>query len=259
MTLTFTRRFWMVALVLGVLALAPVRAGAEGVLVFAAASLKTALDEIAESYETETGHRVTVSYAASSVLARQIQQGAPADVFISANPDWMDILEQDGLIRANSRVDLLGNGLVVIGATGRESWGEIQPGHDLKAELNGGFLAMALVDAVPAGIYGKAALQNLNQWDALQDHVAQTDNVRAALALVAAGAAPLGIVYRSDAQVETRVSVLATFPDDLHPEIIYPAAVTSSAQGRAQAFLDHLRGDAALSVFQEQGFSLPGG
>ncbi len=256
---TFTRRFWMVALVLSALALAPVRAGAEGVLVFAAASLKTALDEIAEGYEKATGHSVTVSYAASSVLARQIQQGAPADVFISANPDWMDVLEQGGLIRANSRVDLLGNALVLIGALGRTSWGEIQPDHDLEAELDGGFLAMALVDAVPAGIYGKAALQSLNQWNELQDHVAQTDNVRAALALVAAGAAPLGIVYRSDAEVEKRVSVVATIPADLHPKIIYPAAVTTHAKDTAQAFLDHLRGDAALSVFQGQGFSLPGG
>ncbi|WP_050604251.1 molybdate ABC transporter substrate-binding protein [Ruegeria sp. 6PALISEP08] len=259
MTQTFTRRSWMVALVLGALALAPVRAGAEGVLVFAAASLKTALDEIAEGYEKETGHSVTVSYAASSVLARQIQQGAPADVFISANPDWMDVLEQGGLIRANSRVDLLGNALVLIGALGRTSWGEIQPDHDLEAELDGGFLAMALVDAVPAGIYGKAALQSLNQWNELQDHVAQTDNVRAALALVAAGAAPLGIVYRSDAEVEKRVSVVATIPADLHPAIIYPAAITTQAKDSAQAFLNHLRGDAALSVFQGQGFSLPGG
>lgn len=259
MILPFACRIWMVALVLGAFVLAPVRAGAEGVLVFAAASLKTALDEIATEYTERTGHDVTVSYAASSVLARQIQQGAPADVFISANPEWMDYLEQQGLLRPGTRSDLLGNSLVLIGAAGRPVLGDIRVVHDLRAELGEGFLAMALVDAVPAGIYGKAALQGLNQWEAVQDRVAQTDNVRAALALVATGAAPLGIVYRSDAQAEQRVSVVASFPTDLHPPIIYPAAMTGNATGAARAFLDHLHGDAALAIFQEQGFSLPGG
>ncbi|WP_254683758.1 molybdate ABC transporter substrate-binding protein [Ruegeria sp. AD91A] len=258
MTLSFGRRFWMVALVFGILALAPIRAGAEGILVFAAASLKTALDEIVVGYENQTGQRVTVSYAASSVLARQIQQGAPADMFVSANTDWMDVLEQDGLIRADSRVDLLGNGLVLIGSDDRVEMGEIQPGYDLRAELKDGYLAMALVDAVPAGIYGKAALQSLNQWEAVRNQVAQADNVRAALALVAAGAAPLGIVYQSDAKVEERVQVVATFRADLHPPIIYPAALTLNAKEGAHAFLEHLKTDAVTAVFLEQGFTLPG-
>ncbi|MCA0908597.1 molybdate ABC transporter substrate-binding protein [Ruegeria marisrubri] len=258
MTLSFARRFWMVALVLGMTALAPIRAGAEGILVFAAASLKTALDEIVAGYENQTGQSVSVSYAASSVLARQIQQGAPADVFVSANTDWMDVLEQDGLIRADSRVDLLGNGLVLIGAEDHAQVGEIQRGYDLKADLKDGYLAMALVDAVPAGIYGKAALQSLNQWEAVRSQVAQADNVRAALALVAAGAAPLGIVYQSDARVEERVRIVGTFPADLHPPIIYPAALTLDAKEGAHAFLEHLKTDAATAVFLEQGFTLPG-
>lgn len=259
MILPFACRIWMVALVLGAFVLAPVRAGAEGVLVFAAASLKTALDEIATEYTERTGHDVTVSYAASSVLARQIQQGAPADIFISANADWMDFLEQQGLLWPETRSDLLGNSLVLIGAAGRPDLGDIRTVHDLRAELGEGFLAMALVDAVPAGIYGKAALLGLNQWEAVQERVAQTDNVRAALALVATGAAPLGIVYRSDAQAEQRVSVVASIPTDLHPPIIYPAAMTGNATGAARAFLDHLHSDAAMVIFQEQGFSLPGG
>lgn len=259
MILPFACRIWMVALVLGAFVLAPVRAGAEGVLVFAAASLKTALDEIATEYTERTGQDVTVSYAASSVLARQIQQGAPADIFISANADWMDYLEQQGLLQPGTRSDLLGNSLVLIGAAGRPVLGDIRVVHDLRAELGEGFLAMALVDAVPAGIYGKAALQGLNQWEAVQERVAQTDNVRAALALVATGAAPLGVVYRSDAQAEKRVSVVASFPTDLHPPIIYPAAMTGNATGAARAFLDHLHSDAAMVFFQEQGFSLPGG
>lgn len=257
MTLSLARRFRFVALVLSVCALAPVRAGAEEVLVFAAASLKTALDEIVPAFEQQTGHEVTLSYAASSVLARQIQLGAPADLFISANVDWMDVLQEQDLIDTASRVDLLGNGLVLIGGLDQSGIGPLQPEVDLSAALDGGHLAMALVDAVPAGIYGKAALQNLGLWDAVQGQVAQTDNVRAALALVAAGAAPLGIVYRSDAQVDDRVQVVAAFPSDLHPPIIYPAAITASAPAEARGLLDHLQSGAARTVFVEQGFALP--
>ncbi|MES0826388.1 molybdate ABC transporter substrate-binding protein [Ruegeria sp. SCP11] len=257
MILSLARRFVVAAVVLGTLTLAPVRAGAVEILVFAAASLKTALDEITPAFERQTGHEVTVSYAASSVLARQIQLGAPADLFISANVDWMDVLQDQGLMDTTSRVDLLGNGLVLIGGTNQEQIGVVQPETDLSAALDDGYLAMALVDAVPAGIYGKAALQSLGLWGEVQDQVAQTDNVRAALALVAAGAAPLGIVYRSDAQVENRVQVVASFSSDLHPPIIYPAAVTESGAPEATAFLDYLQSDAARTIFLEQGFALP--
>ncbi len=250
-------RCLIAALAICVVSAAPIRAGAEGVLVFAAASLKTALDTIATRYQEESGQAVTVSYAASSVLARQIQLGAPADLFISANVDWMDVLEQGGQVDAGSRVDLLGNRLVLIGAQGSNPAG-IGPGLDLQARLNGGYLAMALVDAVPAGIYGKSALQTLGLWDSVQGRIAQVDNVRAALALVATGAAPMGIVYRSDAQVEDRVSVVGTFPEDTHDAIIYPAALTIAASPQARAFLDYLQTDAVQAEFQRQGFTLPG-
>lgn len=259
MILSSVRRALTAVLVLGALALVPVRAGAEGVLVFAAASLKTALDQIATGFQQQTGQDVTVSYAASSVLARQIQLGAPADIYVSANPDWMDVLQEEGLIDAASRVDLLGNGLVLIGDAGRAPAGQIGPDYDLAAELGEGYLAMALVDAVPAGIYGKAALQGLGLWDVVQDRVAQTDNVRAALALVSAGAAPLGIVYRSDAMVDPGVSVVGTIPSGAHPPIIYPAAVTVTAAPGARSFLDYLETDAARAVFTAQGFTLPEG
>ena len=242
------------ALAFSALLAAPVRA--EGLLVFAAASLKTALDTLEPGFEAQSGQDITVSYAASSVLARQIQLGAPADLFISANEDWMDVLQNEELINTDSRVDLLGNGLVLIGARGAEST-EIGSGFDLAARLDKGHLAMALVDAVPAGIYGKAALQSLDLWEEVQYQVAQADNVRAALALVATGAAPLGIVYRSDARAEERVGIVGIFPAEFHPSIIYPAALVRSAKPETQAFLSYLQGDTALSVFLRQGFSLP--
>jgi len=253
------RRILCVIALVGASVLAPIRAGADEVLVFAAASLKTALDDIVADYERQSGQKVTVSYAASSVLARQIQQGAPTDVFISANLDWMDVLEKQKRIDPATRKDLLGNELVLIGSTHREQVGQIGPGYDLAAELDGGFLAMALVDAVPAGIYAKAALERLGQWQAIRPRVAQSDNVRAALALVATGAAPLGIVYKTDAQAEPRVRIVGTIPSDLHPPIIYPAALTTTANSAAIAFMDHLQSETAQTVFLGQGFSLPDG
>ncbi len=249
-------RCLIAALALCTLIAAPVRA--EGVLVFAAASLKTALDAIAPGFEEESGHSVTVSYAASSVLARQIQVGAPADLFISANEEWMDVLQSEDLIDTVSRVDLLSNGLVLIGAPSSEA-AEIGAGFDLLSQLDGGYLALALVDAVPAGIYGKAALQGLGMWNEVQDQIAQTDNVRAALALVATGAAPLGIVYRSDAIAEDRVGVIGTIPPEHYPTIVYPAALTHTANPDAQAFLTYLQGETAQAEFLRQGFTLPDG
>ncbi len=238
--------------------LVPVKAVANEVLVFAAASLKTALDEISEAFAKSTEQDVVISYAASSVLARQIQLGAPADIFVSANAEWMDVLQQQGLIDTSSRVDLLGNRLVLIGAPDRPTF-SISSDLDLRAQLNGRHLAMALVEAVPAGIYGKAALQGLGQWEGVQDQVAQADNVRAALALVATGAVPLGIVYTSDAVAEERVRVVAEFPSNLHPQIIYPAALTSGAQQSAEGFLDFLQSETAQAIFLRQGFTLPNG
>ena len=222
------------------------------VTVFAAASMKTALDRVAEAFTQATGHQVTRSYAGSSALARQIQLGAPAELFISANVAWMDLLEEGGHIQPDSRIHLAGNRLVLIGPAGAAP---VDPGADLVALLNGGRLAMALVDAVPVGIYGKAALEHLGQWSALAPHVAQADNARAALALVAVGAAPLGVVYATDARADPRVSVLAEFTPESHPPIAYPAGATPGAGDAAMAFLSFLQTPEAKSLFVEEGFA----
>ncbi|MGI9370012.1 MAG: molybdate ABC transporter substrate-binding protein [Ruegeria sp.] len=241
------------------LAATPVRAAAEDVLVFAAASLKNAMDEIAAEFERESGQNVTISFAATSALARQIQFGAPADLFISANKDWMDVLEKEGLIDSKTRVNLVGNGLVLIGQAGIATTDVIGSDFELKAALGGGFLAMALVDAVPAGIYGKTALGNLGLWESVSEHVAQTDNVRAALMMVSSGATPLGIVYRSDAISEDEVDIVGRFPAETHPPTVYPAAATAGARPQALEFLDYLQTRKARKIFLGQGFSLAGG
>lgn len=241
--------------VLFALLLAPVAARADEALVFAAASMKTALDEIAQDFAAATGHSAAISYAGSSALARQIQAGAPADLFISANTDWMDVLETEGLIAAGSRFDLVGNALVLIAADPDAVPVEIAPQLDLAGLLDGGRLAMALVDAVPAGIYGKAALESLGLWDSVSPQVAQADNVRAALALVATGEAPNGIVYATDAVAEPAVTAIGTFPDETHPPIVYPAARTTAGTGEAAAaFAAYLTGEAARAVLARQGF-----
>jgi len=223
------------------------------VTVFAASTLKTALDEIATAYSAGTGTAVTLSYAGTPALARQIEQGAPADVFISASVDWMDVLAAKGLIQPDSRRDLLGNRLVLIGPTGAAPLVL----EDLAARLGEGRLAMALVDAVPSGQYGKAALESLGLWEAVAPSVVQSENVRAALHLVALGEAPLGIVYASDAVAEPRVTVLATFPETSHPRITFPAALTLTASPEAAAFLDHLGSPEAAEVFAANGFLVP--
>ncbi|GGK30542.1 molybdate ABC transporter substrate-binding protein [Salinarimonas ramus] len=234
-------------------------ARAQTVTVFAAASLTNALAEIEAGFEEETGHDLVVSLAGSSALARQIQQGAPADVFVSASPDWMDVLEAEGLIEPGTRVDLLGNAIVLV-AHGRDGEPvEIGPGLDLAGMLGDGRLAMALVEAVPAGIYGKAALESLGLWASVEPLVAQADNVRAALALVAAGEAPYGIVYATDAAAEDDVTVIGTFPSDSHPPIVYPAAAIAGRDGAATAdFLAYLRTPPAREAFERQGFVVLG-
>ncbi len=237
------------------LALAPFATKAGEVTVFAAASLGSALTEVAALWAQVTENRAIIVPAGSATLARQIQQGAPADVFISANAAWMDVLDQDGRTLAGSRRDLLTNRLVLIG-TGDPPPLDLSEPNTLRERLGSDRLAMAQVDAVPAGIYGKAALQSLGHWDAVADRVAQTDNVRAALALVAAGAAPLGIVYATDARLQARVTVLATLPADSHPPIVYPAAqISDSAQ--AADFLDFLASSAAQRIFADHGFGRP--
>jgi molybdate transport system substrate-binding protein len=233
-------------------------AAADGrpVLVFAAASLKTALDAIAAEWRAGTGGRVTISYAASSTLAKQIENGAPADLFISADQDWMDYLQQRQLIDPTTRIDLLGNSLVLIAPAGGAASVTIAPGFPLAALLGDGRLAMADPDAVPAGRYGKAALSALGVWPGVAGRIAAAENVRAALLLVARGEAPLGIVYRTDAAAEPSVRIVGTFPSDSHPPIVYPMALTVTASPDAPAFATYLHGLAARKLFEAQGFTV---
>jgi molybdate transport system substrate-binding protein len=226
------------------------------VVVFAAASLKNALDEIVGGWRGSRS--VKISYAASSALARQIEAGAPADVFISADLDWMDYVDQRKLIRTDSRVNLLGNRIVLIAPKDSQAKAEIAPGFPLRGLLGDGRLAMANVDAVPAGKYGKAALTALGVWPSVQDRLAQAENVRAALLLVARGEAPLGIVYQTDAAADPAVRVLGAFPESTHPPILYPAAITARATNpAATALLQQLRSPEAAAIFEKHGFSVP--
>lgn len=227
------------------------------ITVFAAASLKESLDEAAAAYTQARGQSVRVSYAASSALARQIEQGAPADVFLSADLDWMDYLQQRKLIDAGSRRNLLGNRLVLIAAkTSAARPVSLKPGVDLRPLLGEGRIALALTNSVPAGKYARAAFTSLGVWTALQPRVAEAENVRAALMLVARGEAPLGVVYASDARAEPKVRVLATFPADSHPPIVYPLArVAGSRHPRAAAFAQWLKSPAAAAIFRRHGFA----
>ena len=224
------------------------------VLVFAAASLQTALDELAPAALSATGARMRMSYAASSSLARQIESGAPADLFISADVDWMDYVTQRKLIKPESRVNLLGNRLVLIATRGKTVSLKIGRDFPLAAALGRERLALANPDAVPAGKYAKAALTNLNVWNAVQSKLAPAETVRAALLLVARGEAPLGIVYATDAKVEPGVVVVDTFAESLHPPIVYPAALLTHASPAAFKLLECLRSNAARAVFEKQGF-----
>jgi len=232
-------------------------AAAAEVVVFAAASLKNALDEVATGWTAATGHKVTVAYGGSSLLARQIIAGAPADIFVSAAVNWMDAVEAAGLVAAGTRADLLGNSLVLIAHGAGAAPVAIGPGFGLAALLGDGRLAMALADSVPAGQYGKAALTALGVWEAVAPSVAQADNVRAALALVATGEAPYGIVYATDAAAEDNVTIVGTFPAGSHPPVVYPAALLVGATDAAdRAFLDALTADAADAAFARQGFAV---
>jgi len=226
--------------------------------VFAAASLKGAMDVAADAYGTRTGQRVQVSYAASPALARQIEQGAPADVFVSADEAWMDWLQARQLVDATSRHPLLGNTLVLVApANADTSPVELVPGMDLAARLHGGRLALASTAGVPAGRYAKSALQSLSLWDQVHAHLAETENVRAALMLVALGEAPLGVVYGSDALAEPAVRVVATFPAGSHPPIVYPVArLARSTHPGAAAFVAWLRTPPARAIFRARGFEV---
>lgn len=228
------------------------------VIIFAAASLKSALDEAVVAWEKESGEDVTISYAGSSTLAKQLEQGAPADIFISANLEWIDYLAQRKLIDMDTRSNLVGNRLVLVAPKGSDVSISIVPGFDLADALGeDGRLAMANTDAVPAGIYGKNALGSLGVWNAVQDKIAQAQDVRAALALVSRGEAPLGIVYQTDAAADPHVRIVDSFPEDTHEPIIYPVALMAASQSQeARAFLGFLTSEKAAAYFEEQGFTM---
>jgi molybdate transport system substrate-binding protein len=232
----------------------PAEAG--DVLVFAAASLKNALDDAAHAYEAHSPDRIRLSYAASSALARQIDNGAPAQVYISADLKWMNDVEKKGHVEAATRTNFLGNTLVLIAPAASAAKIAIAPHFPLAKLLGGGHLAMADPDAVPAGIYGKAALVSLGVWDSVAAKVARAQDVRAALRFVSRGEAPLGIVYATDAVADPGVRVVATFPAKSYPPIIYPLAALTGASPAALAFVAYLRSQAARPWFEKQGFSV---
>ncbi|MBA3810930.1 MAG: molybdate ABC transporter substrate-binding protein [Caulobacteraceae bacterium] len=250
------RRLFLAGLTILTLA-APAAAVAEAkapVTVFAAASLKNVLDEVGKAYTARTQTPVRFSYAASSALARQIEQGAPADLFLSADSQWMDYLAQRRLIVAASRRDLLSNHLALIAPADSKTALRIGKGMALATALGTGRLAMAGPE-VPAGKYGQAALTSLGVWDSVKDKLARADNVRGALAFVARGETPLGIVYDTDARIEPAVRIVGLFPDMSHPPIVYPAAlIAASTHTGARAFLDYLRSPPAAAVFRRYGF-----
>lgn len=226
--------------------------------VFAAASLKDALDDLSAQYTKETGKKPVLVYGASSTLARQIEKGAPADVFISADLDWMDYAQKKDLIDVASRRDLLGNELVLIAPATSTGDVELKTGVDLNGKIGSGKLAMGDPAHVPAGLYGKAALEKLGVWSQVQGKVAAADNVRNALLLVARGEAPYGIVYKTDATAEKRVRIAGTFPANSHAPIVYPLAITKQAdRAAAEPFYKFLQTPAAIATFQRYGFTRP--
>lgn len=233
------------------------QAQARDLVVFAAASLKNALDAINAQWQRETGKKALISYGASSTLAKQIEQGAPAQMFISADLDWMEYLAQKNLIKPETRSNLLGNRIVLIAHKDEARSIDIKPGFDLAKALGDGRLSMANVDSVPAGKYGKAALERLGVWNSVSGKLAQAENVRAALLLVSRGEAPLGIVYQTDAAADPNVKIIGTFPEDTHPPIIYPVALTATASlPDAMAFLDYIKSAKAKPLFEAQGFTV---
>lgn len=250
---------WLSVLVLAWVAI-PTRACAEppsnraSLVVFAAASLTDALQEIDAAYSAARGITVKESFAASSVLAKQIEAGAPAQVFFCADTEWMDYLAERQLLAPGSRRDLLGNALVLIAPADSSISLKIAPGFALLTALHGGHLAMADPDAVPAGLYGRAALTKLGVWTQVSPHVVRAENVRAALAFVARGEAPLGVVYRTDARADKRVRVVDVFPADSHPPIRYPLALTRRAGVAAKDYERFLLGEKARQIFIARGF-----
>lgn len=230
---------------------------AEKVTVFAAASLKNALDDVTAAWKAESGKDVTTSYAASSALAKQIESGAPADIFVSADLDWMDYLAGKKLIKEDTRKSLLGNSIVLVASKDKAEPVELKKGLDLAKLLGDGRLAMGAVDSVPAGKYGKAALESLGIWSSVESKVAGAESVRAALLLVSRGEAPYGIVYKTDAAADKEVAIVGTFPEDSHKPIVYPIAILADSKNAdAVSLLDYIKSNKAVPLFEKQGFTV---
>jgi len=231
---------------------------ADPIVVFAAASLKGSLDQAKALYEADGGAPVTISYAGSSALAKQIESGAPADVFISADLDWMKYLAEKKLVRTETERRLLGNRIVLIAPKDGAKPVAIGPGFPLANALGDGRLVLCDL-AVPCGKYGKAALESLGVWGSVEGRIAFAENVRAALAFVSRGEAPYGIVYATDAAADMGVAVVGTFPEDSHPPIVYPVAVTAESKNpAAAAFVEFLATPKAGAVFETAGFTVLG-
>ena len=246
----------VVFLLLAVL-LTVVPARAQDLTVFAAASLKEALDEAGQQFLRANGQKVVIAYAASPALARQIENGAPADIFISADLDWMDYVEQRKLVKAGTRANLLHNRLALIAPADSKLQIELKRGFPLAKLLGDGRLSMADPDSVPAGKYGKAALEKLGVWSSVESRVARGDNVRAALVFVARGEAALGIVYQTDALAEKKVRMVARFPQETHAAITYPVALMAASRHPAAApFVNYLKSGEARAIFEKYGFSM---
>ncbi|OWV71348.1 molybdenum ABC transporter substrate-binding protein [Rhizobium sp. R634] len=258
------RRQWMklataviTACLSGAAALPAPAAAAEKLTVFAAASLKNALDAANAAWTSESGKEAVASYAASGALAKQIENAAPADIFISADLDWMDYIAKKNLTKADTRTNLLGNRIVLVAEKDKAKPVEIKKGFDLAGLLGDSKLAMGEPKSVPAGKYGMAALEKLGVWTSVETKVAGAESVRAALALVSRGEAPYGIVYQTDAAADKGVAIVGTFPADSHPPIIYPVAIlTESKNPDAAAYLDFLKSDKAAAFFTAQGFTV---
>ena len=254
--MSWLARIVVACALLGGCVLAPALADEKDLTVFAAASMKNALDDISAAFTQRTGIKIIASYAASSALAKQIEQGAPADIFLSADPDWMDYAAARHSIKQATRTNLLGNSIVLIAP--KESKVDkvmIGPGFDLAGLAGDGKIATGDVSAVPVGKYARAALEKLGAWQAAAPKFAMAESVRAALTLVARGEAALGIVYATDAKIESSVKIIGTFPADSHPPIIYPVAATSSAKSGAADYLVFLRSSQAKAIFERYGFT----
>jgi molybdate transport system substrate-binding protein len=225
------------------------------VLVFGAASLTDVLNDLDTAYQAAAHTNVKASFAASSVLAKQIEAGAPADVFFSADLEWMDYLDQKHLLRSGSRHDVVGNRLVLVAPAESNLQVKLRRGVDLGAALGpAGRLATGDPDSVPVGKYAAAALKNLGAWDSVSGRLVRAENVRAALAFVARGEVPLGIVYRTDALADKRVRIVDEFPGDSHPPIVYPIALTQHAGAAAEGFEQFVRSPSAAVIFRRYGF-----